>query len=380
MDKDLIKNALFEAFVKHNSTQGTEKVQKDEDEVNKEYYDEVTKKMADYAKTDDNELEDGVKMNYEGSEKEYHDEMEIRNGQEMLKYDREPSETFKDRAKKSLTGDSTMGNAVKTGKWNPETGEGNGNTESVWGASNDNFGSELVATVKSSNDKRNKATVPTTQFGDDIEVLPKGTKTVGGGKKIAVEGASNEKDNVNETFHIGFEANKGDTIEMKNKNDDNTYLVTYVDSVNGMDRFKDKKGNWVTTDGMGSNWVFKKINNLKVMEGIKRLRFKSEFNGVSNALNLIPESYKVDNKIFEMTDGNETYRVKWEGSLTEGQGIVVSGTNKKLVSEEMSKMKHLIAYSSLNTLGAVKGKDRIDENNKLNELINKTKELSKNKK
>ena len=45
---------------------------------------------------------------------------------------------------------------------------------------------------------------------------------------------------------------------------------------------------------------------------MKRLTFKKPFNGVNNALNLIPESYRVDNKVFEMTDGEESYRVRWE--------------------------------------------------------------------
>ena len=41
---------------------------------------------------------------------------------------------------------------------------------------------------------------------------------------------------------------------------------------------------------------------------MKRLKFKQEFKGVGNALKLIPESYKVDNKVFEMTDGVHTLK------------------------------------------------------------------------
>jgi hypothetical protein len=39
---------------------------------------------------------------------------------------------------------------------------------------------------------------------------------------------------------------------------------------------------------------------------MKRLKFNKEFNGVGNALKMIPESYRTDNKEFEMTDGVES--------------------------------------------------------------------------
>ena len=50
---------------------------------------------------------------------------------------------------------------------------------------------------------------------------------------------------------------------------------------------------------------------------MKRLKFKKPFNGMDNAKKLIPESYKIDGNEFEVTDGIESYRVRWDGSLTE---------------------------------------------------------------
>ena len=35
---------------------------------------------------------------------EFHDEVETLNGQEMIQYDNEPSDAFKDRAKKAIEG------------------------------------------------------------------------------------------------------------------------------------------------------------------------------------------------------------------------------------------------------------------------------------
>jgi len=58
-----------------------------------------------------------------------------------------------------------------------------------------------------------------------------------------------------------------------------------------------------------------------------KLRFKNEFYGVENALRQIPEYCKEDNFVFEITDGNETYRLRWIGSGDEGEAEVISQTN-----------------------------------------------------
>ena len=118
-------------------------------------------------------------------------------------------------------------------------------------------------------------------------------------------------------------------------------------------------------------------NNTKpqIKEGMKRLKFKKEFNGVGNALKMIPESYRVDNKQFEMTDGNETYKIRWEGNLTEGRAVVLMASDKRMVNEDMAHMKHLMGYKSNETLGLVKGASRISENVAFGDIYNKSKML-----
>lgn len=120
-------------------------------------------------------------------------------------------------------------------------------------------------------------------------------------------------------------------------------------------------------------------NKPQIKESMKRLRFNKDgskpFNGVGNALKLIPEGYKVDKKEFEMTDGNETYRIRWEGTLSEGAAIVVTAADKKLVNEDIQRMKVLFGYKSQDTLGLVKGNARIDENKIFGDIWNKTKKL-----
>ena len=108
---------------------------------------------------------------------------------------------------------------------------------------------------------------------------------------------------------------------------------------------------------------------------MKRLKFKKEFNGVGNALKLIPEAYREDNKVFQMTDGNESYTIRWEGSLTEGSAVVLSASDKTLINEDVQKMKHLFNYKSETTLGLVKGKDRVNEDTSFADIWAKSKKL-----
>lgn len=108
---------------------------------------------------------------------------------------------------------------------------------------------------------------------------------------------------------------------------------------------------------------------------MKRLKFKNEFKGLNNALKLIPENYKVDSKEFEMTDGNESYKIRWEGTVNEGRAIVLTANDKKLVNEDILRMKALFGYKSQDTLGLVKGNARINKNNVFGDIWGKSKQL-----
>jgi hypothetical protein len=317
MNNKLIKEAL-KKLVSEEKTPGitnTKKVQDESGKFNKEAQKEVGKKMKDYDKgAKEDELDEKVvnKVNATDDQKEYHDQMEIRNGQEMIKYDQEPSKRFKERAEMALKGDSTMGNEVKTGKWNPETGEGNGNTEPVWGASDAKFGEKLINTANAADKKRNDATGEMKLFGDDAEYPTGGKTTKRASKKTAFqEGEENKKEVIKE----------------------NT--------------------------------------------GMKRLRFKNEFGGPEKAVKLIPEHYKVDSKEFEMTDGNETYRVRWEGNLNEGEAVILSAKNQKMINEDIEKMKKLWGFQSKDTLGKLKPEQRANENKEFKNVWDKTKNLLK---
>lgn len=76
-----------------------------------------------------------------------------------------------------------------------------------------------------------------------------------------------------------------------------------------------------------------------------------------------------------MTDGNESYKIRWEGSLTEGKAVILTAADKTMVSEDIKKMKHLMGYKSETTLGTVKGNARLDENKAFADVYSKSKKL-----
>jgi len=324
MNKNIIKNRLTDRFISEEVTPGisvTDAAKKESKEINKDGVKAIekdTKPFSKLPKPDKNASKMATnKFNYvDDNEKTYHDEMEILNGQEMIKYRSETGKEFKDRVEKGMEGDSTMGNAVGA------------NAEQVEGVSSDDFGKNLIKRVKDSGEKRAKAEIQTYGMGD--VQIPTGNKV-----QVA-------------TTAIGSKPVAGDETKVIKPTPIKTKIKTVSENNN---------------------------NTTQIKESMKRLKFKKEFNGVGNALNLIPETYKVDKKEFEMTDGNETYRIRWEGNLTEGKTIVVTAADKKMVNEDIARMKALFNYKSEDTLGLVKGNARLDENVAFSDIWKKTRDI-----
>jgi hypothetical protein len=300
MDKINIKDLLNQTFVSEAKVPGIDVTKKAKDESgkeNKKAIKDMEKELSDYDKDSKKETKDfkgPVKFNYtDDSEAEYHQEMEIMNGQEMIQYDRTPSEEYKKRAEEAIEGSSRMGN-------NPEwanvvvPGQGGDPT----------FGKKLVKAIKASEKKRNDSTPTTKMFGDDWEIVQDKSH-----KSYAMENKENNKETIKES------------------------------------------------------------------EKMKKITFKKPFNGVNNALALIPEAYKVNEKTFFITDGNESYKVRWEGSLNEGKAVVLMASDATLVNEDVQKMKHLMGYKSEESLGNLKGAERLSEDKKFNDIWNKTKSI-----
>lgn len=116
--------------------------------------------------------------------------------------------------------------------------------------------------------------------------------------------------------------------------------------------------------------VTKESVNKKTM---KQLNFKKPFITQERVMKLIPESFKVNGNKFKMSDGIETYTIKWEGNTKTGTPTPLQYKNGTLIKEDVSKMKHLYDYNSQDTL--MKTNDALTENQIFAELLGKSRLL-----
>jgi len=157
--------------------------------------------------------------------------------------------------------------------------------------------------------------------------------------------------------HTGEEILKN--VKSANKN----YKQYQEDDIESLPKVEPKKHSAYNESVESNNEI---INKNKM----KRLRFKKPFNGLGKALTLIPESYRVDDKVFEMTDGNENYKIRWEGSVNEGQAIVIQASDNKLMNEDIQQMKHLMSFKAESTLGTPSSKERVNEDSSFRDIMN----------
>ena len=62
----------------------------------------------------------------------------------------------------------------------------------------------------------------------------------------------------------------------------------------------------------------------------------------------LPERVKVDETVFAVTDGENEYRLIWEGS-EDGEAIITHEKNNNTINENIKKMKHLWEFKSSDT-------------------------------
>lgn len=392
MDKNIIKQHLTDRFLSEAkgdaSTPGiavTKAVTAKAGAQNKKGVKDMEKELSDYDKDIKKTINQGLKYNYNPGEKEYHDQMEIMNGQEMIQYDR-MDQKFKDRAEEMLVGSSKMGNEG-----------GIGNAEAAWGASSDDFGKNLVKNIKASAKKRYDAEDDFTGLGDDVEQKPNGKKMVKhvprspknafsesedyGLKPLRIFENTDPSEKEKDEYEF-YEKEKHEDPNPENLEEEDTHNNDDGMKLSAKAHTKDEKARVHATNEKKKENLYKfdkdlqtennNNNKQQIKESMKRLNFKKEFNGVGNALKMIPESYKVDGKEFEMTDGNESYKIRWDGTLNEGRAAILMASNKTMLNEDILRMKKLMGYKSQDTLGLVKGNARLNENTIFGEFLDKT--------
>ena len=66
---------------------------------------------------------------------------------------------------------------------------------------------------------------------------------------------------------------------------------------------------------------------------------------VLNLVNKLPERVRVDETVFAVTDGENEYRLIWEGQ-EDGEAVITHEKNVNIVNESINKMKHLWEFKS----------------------------------
>jgi len=108
-----------------------------------------------------------------------------------------------------------------------------------------------------------------------------------------------------------------------------------------------------------------RVTNESKNDKMKRLNFKNKFASDTDVLNLIPENYKFDGHTFLMTDGNQTFKVRWDESINEG--TILGHRNKSMINEDVDKMKKLFNYNYSDPMG--KTNDYITESEVFGKLF-----------
>jgi len=144
--------------------------------------------------------------------------------------------------------------------------------------------------------------------------------------------------------------------------EDNTYELLKTNSEKYKKHKYDKPDEYQETPRV-------RVTNESKDNKMKRLNFKNEFKTENDVLELIPEHYKSDGHVFLMTDGNQTYKVRWDDTLKEG--TVLSYKNKSMINEDTNKMKKLFNYKYSDSMS--KTNNYSEETNTFKNLFESTK-------
>lgn len=105
--------------------------------------------------------------------------------------------------------------------------------------------------------------------------------------------------------------------------------------------------------------VTQKENTMKYADVIKENIFKTtgKITSEEQVIKLtkkVPNRVKIDETVFAITDGDNTYRLIWEGSEEDGEAIITHHKNKKVVNESIEKMKHLWGFNPKDVISTKK--------------------------
>ena len=361
------------------------KISKDNAKENKSAYEESMKKVSKYndiklkqpfidnegvIKTATSDNDKYTKKYPIEDEEAYYDQLaRSGSGMESLDYDRDPSDTFKERFKKNLNGDeSFMSKLTKKRKeiklnspvYNIFPKDGKiGDQVNVFNGMGKNKNVEKLNRDKGMK-KESVSSIVDRIIAEAIKMKE--------GKKAKPDFLDLDKD--------------GNKKEPMKKAAKDAKMKKSKSKIFKKKEMKESEG-WMT---ILDNNDMKEINSKpqpKVERPSANMSISTGFGSINlgtlkveNAENLdkvvIPSEYQVNGLVFEIADNNRTAKVRFE----EGELIVLADKNKKMINEEASKIMKLMNYN-YNTKPAAKSVVNEDVNATLKKMLNEVKGLTK---
>jgi uncharacterized secreted protein with C-terminal beta-propeller domain len=92
---------------------------------------------------------------------------------------------------------------------------------------------------------------------------------------------------------------------------------------------------------MEENVNYEGVDSKNIFKANGKLVSESQ---VLKLVDKIPSRVKIDETRFSITDGENTYKLIWEGDIKTGEPIVTNFKNNQMVNEDIQKMKHLWGF------------------------------------
>lgn len=110
---------------------------------------------------------------------------------------------------------------------------------------------------------------------------------------------------------------------------------------------------------------------------IKRYTFKKSFKDTKNMLGRIPSQSRVNESVFEMFDGADKYRIRWEGNSKQGVGVILEHVNIKEERGAYKRFMDLSYHNSTSHKGALnENKEKQAEDDIFRDIINESRSLA----
>jgi hypothetical protein len=140
-----------------------------------------------------------------------------------------------------------------------------------------------------------------------------------------------EKLNGNDATYQKLAKNADDTNELKYSKDARNTRPAKAQKSKQPEQ-PEKKNESFEYKGVDTNNIFKVKGKIVSEEQVLKL------------VNKVPSRVKVNETTFAITDGENTYRLIWEGDSKNGEAIITNYKNTELVKEDIQKMKYLWGF------------------------------------